>query len=213
MAPCLHFLRPYAFQPLAAGSSSRCSAYLRFYNLARQQTRVVCHRNKSTKARPSELDGDVYNPEERSALMAFRIKELRKANALVYPRLKKFGEPMSISRFRSEFDWKVKDPSQASKDIVTIGGMAFTSVPHVNRKADPHLGRIRSVSRLGSKLFFIRLVMDGSTVQGILNMGKLVDGTELDQFMQLSRLLQRGDHICKACTAWTRLLDYCGHLY
>lgn len=126
MAPCLHFLRPYAYQPLAAGSSSGCSAYLRFYELARHKGRIACQgqRSKSTKSRSSELlDADTYNPESRSALMAFRIKELKKANALFYPRLKKFAEPMTISRFRSEYDWKVKDSAQLQKDIVTLGGM------------------------------------------------------------------------------------------
>ncbi|KUI62990.1 Lysine--tRNA ligase, mitochondrial [Cytospora mali] len=177
MAPCLHFLRPYAFQPLAPGSPSGCSAYLRFYDLARQRSRVACQRNKSTKSKPSELGGDDYNPENRSALMAFRIKELKQANALSYPRLKKYAEPMTISRFRSEYEWKVKDTSQSHKEIVTLGG------------------RVRSISRLGSKLFFLRIVMDGTMVQAVLNISKLVDGTDLDQFMQLSRLLQRGDHI------------------
>lgn len=123
MAPCLQFLRPYAIQPLAVASSKGCSAYLRFYDLARQQTRIARQRNKSTKAFSPELDGDVYNPEERSALMAFRIKELKHADALAYPRLKKYAEAMTISRFRSEYDWKVKDTSHVSKDIVTIGGM------------------------------------------------------------------------------------------
>lgn len=179
MAPCLNFLRPYALQPLATGSaSSGCSAYLRLYDLARRRSRAVCQRNKSTKSPYSELlDSGAYNPEERSALMSFRIKELKKENALSYPRLRRYAEPMTISRFRSEYMHKVKDPSQSQTEIVTIGG------------------RIRSLSRLGSKLFFIRVVMDGSMLQVVLNLSKLVDGTESEQFMQLSRLLQRGDHI------------------
>lgn len=178
--PSLHFLRPYAFQSLVTGPASGCSAYLRFYDLARQNFCIPHQRNKSTKSKSS--DPDAYNPEERSALMAFRIKELREADALSYPRLKRYGEPMTISRFKSEYDSQVGDTTKSLKDIVTIGG------------------RIRSISRLGSKLFFLRLVMDGSTVQAILNMIKLIDGTEVEQLMQLSRLLQRGDHICKSCT-------------
>ncbi|KAK7743502.1 mitochondrial lysine-tRNA synthetase [Cytospora paraplurivora] len=175
MAPCLHFLRPYAFQPLVTGPASGCSAYLRFYDLARQNFRIPHQRNKSTKPKTSEPD--VYNPKKRSALMAFRIKELREANALSYPRLKRYGEPMTISRFKAEYEPRVKEYPESLKDIVTIGG------------------RIRSISRLGRKLFFLRLVMDGSTVQALLNMSKLIDGTEVEQLMQLSRLLQRGDHI------------------
>lgn len=40
--------------------------------------------------------------------------------------------------------------------------------------------------------------MDGSMIQAVLNLSKLVDGTDTEQFMQLSRLAQRGDHICKS---------------
>jgi hypothetical protein len=125
MAPRLNFLRPYALQPLVTGSaSSGCSAYLRFYDLARRRSRAVCQRNKSTKSPYSELlDSGAYNPEERSALMSFRIKELKKENALSYPRLRRYAEPMTISRFRSEYMHKVKDPSQWQTEIVTIGGM------------------------------------------------------------------------------------------
>lgn len=126
MAPCLNFLRPYALQPLATGSFSGCSAsaYLRFYDLARQRSRAVCQRNKSTNAgTPESLDGGSYKPEERSALMAFRIKELKRENALVYPRMKRYAEPMTISRFRAEYEHKLKDVSQSPMDIVTLGGM------------------------------------------------------------------------------------------
>lgn len=84
----------------------------------------MCLRNKSTKSGTSELlDGGAYKPEERSALMAFRIKELRKENALSYPRLKRYAEPMTISRFRAEYDHKLKDTSQSPTEIVTLGGM------------------------------------------------------------------------------------------
>lgn len=134
MAPCLNFLRPYALQPLATGSSGcSASAYLRFYELARQKSRAACHRNKSTKSGNSEtLDGGAYKPEERSALMAFRIKELKKENALVYPRLKRYAEPMTISRFRTEYDYKMKDTSQSQTEIVTLGGMFhLLSVPAI----------------------------------------------------------------------------------
>lgn len=45
--------------------------------------------------------------------------------------------------------------------------------------------------------------MDGSMIQAVLNLSKLVDGTDLEQFMRLSRLAQRGDHTCKSCNIRT----------
>lgn len=57
-------------------------------------------------------------------------------------------------------------------------------------------GRVSSISQIGNKLAFIKLVMDGTTVQAILNVNKLVDGTEMRHFTDQVRLIKRGDHIC-----------------
>lgn len=57
-------------------------------------------------------------------------------------------------------------------------------------------GRVSSISQLGNKLAFIKLVMDGTTIQAVLNINKLVDGTELRHFVDQIRLIKRGDHIC-----------------
>lgn len=38
--------------------------------------------------------------------------------------------------------------------------------------------------------------MDGEMVQGVLNVNKLVDGTEPRNFADMIRLIKRGDHIC-----------------
>lgn len=57
-------------------------------------------------------------------------------------------------------------------------------------------GRVSSISQLGNKLAFIKLVMDGTSVQAVLNINKLVDGTEMRHFADQIRLIKRGDHIC-----------------
>lgn len=53
-----------------------------------------------------------------------------------------------------------------------------------------------SINQLGNKLAFVRLVEDGKTVQGVLNISKLVDGTDMRQFAEQVRLIKRGDHVC-----------------
>lgn len=57
-------------------------------------------------------------------------------------------------------------------------------------------GRVSSISQIGNKLAFIKLVMDGTAVQAVLNVKKLVDGTEERHFADQLRLIKRGDHIC-----------------
>lgn len=138
MAPSLHFLRPYAFQPLAPGSSPAGSAYLRFYELARRNSRAVCQRY-SSNASPKTIntirlssprvkrDVENYNPEDRGALTAARVKQLQKAHALLYPRLKRYAKPLTISNFRKQYEDQMIGPSQVLGDIVTVGGMLVFS--------------------------------------------------------------------------------------
>lgn len=68
-------------------------------------------------------DVEAYNPEDRGALTATRVKQLQKAHALLYPRLKRYATPLTISNFRKQYEDKVKLPSETLGDIVTIGGM------------------------------------------------------------------------------------------
>lgn len=138
MAPSLHFLRPYASQPLMPGSSPSGSAYLRFYEWARRSSRIVCQRHNSTASpkvittiRSSspwvKLDVESYNPEDRGALTAARVKQLQKAHALLYPRLKRYAKPLTISNFRKQYEDKIKLASETLGDIVTVGGMLVFS--------------------------------------------------------------------------------------
>ncbi|KAI3394628.1 hypothetical protein diail_2492 [Diaporthe ilicicola] len=191
MAPSLHFLRPYALQPLASGSSPHGSAYIaytRFYELARRHTHAICQRHSST-ASPNTISRtrmtdsrvkrgvETYNPEDRGALMAARVQQLQKGHALLYPRLKTYANHITIANFRKEYEEKTKSASETIGDIVTIGG------------------RVSFINQLGNKLAFVKLVMDGVMVQGVLNANKLVDGTEMRHFTDLIRLIKRGDHI------------------
>lgn len=144
MAPSLHFLRPYAFQPLAPGSSPSGSAYLRFYELARRNPQIVCQRYSST-ALPKTIstirssspwvkrDVETYNPEDRGALTAARVKQLQKAHALLYPRLKRYAKPLTISNFRKQYEDKIKLPGETLGDIVTVGGMLVLSASSSSR--------------------------------------------------------------------------------
>lgn len=136
MAPSLHFLRPYACQPLAPGSSPSGSAYLRFYELARRNSQVICQRNTSTASPKTfktvkhlrvDRDVEISSPEYRGALMAARVKQLQKAHALEYPRLKRYAKPLTISNFKKQYEDKIKLPSETLGDIVTIGGMLVFS--------------------------------------------------------------------------------------
>lgn len=134
MAPSLHFLRPYAFQPLAPGSSPSGSAYLRFYELARRNSQIICQRHTSTSSLKTiktvrssspwvKRDVETYNPEDRGALTAARVQQLQKAHALLYPRLKRYAKPLTISNFKKQYEDKIKLPSETLGDIVTVGGM------------------------------------------------------------------------------------------
>lgn len=137
MAPSLHFLRPYAFQPLAPGPSSCGSAYLRFYELARRNSQTICQRYSSSVSPKTihtirttlfnKRDVETYNPEDRGALTAARVKQLQKAHALLYPRLKRYAKPITISNFRKQYEGKIKLPSETLGDIVTVGGMLVPS--------------------------------------------------------------------------------------
>lgn len=57
-------------------------------------------------------------------------------------------------------------------------------------------GRVESVRRAGSKLVFIDVRSEFENVQGLCNLGKLVDGTTGSGLKNLARLLNRGDIIC-----------------
>lgn len=60
------------------------------------------------------------------------------------------------------------------------------------------LGRVLHVRQFGSKFFFVKVVENGKMLQAQVNFGKLKDGTELQDFKQLTKLIARGDHICKS---------------
>lgn len=122
MAPCLRFLRPYALQPISRGAPSRCSTYLRFYEVTRPGGDLTCQRRKSTRATDAPGAGD-YKPEERGALIARRIDQLKKANALKYPRLEySKGDPMTLSQFINSYEKSSREELDLVNSHITIIG-------------------------------------------------------------------------------------------
>ncbi|KAK3985377.1 hypothetical protein QBC44DRAFT_335216 [Cladorrhinum sp. PSN332] len=106
-----------------------------------------------------------------------RQQELEQANALKYPRLQHnaAAPSMRIPDFRAKYDHIQKDT--VVEEEVTLRG------------------RIESVRRAGSKLVFLNIRGEFEHVQGLCNLGKLVDGTTVPEFKNIARLFSRGDII------------------
>ncbi|KAK4241809.1 hypothetical protein C8A03DRAFT_29975 [Achaetomium macrosporum] len=117
-------------------------------------------------------------PPNRAYLRFFHLarqQELEQANALKYPRLRHNGPPMRIPDFREKYA-RIQQGEVAEEEVTLRG-------------------RIESVRRAGSKLIFLDLKGEFERVQGICNLGKLVDGTTVKGLKELARLLNRGDII------------------
>ncbi|KAL2198909.1 hypothetical protein P885DRAFT_30743 [Corynascus similis CBS 632.67] len=104
-----------------------------------------------------------------------RQQELEQANALKYPRLCHHGPPMRIPDFREKYA-NIQQGIVADEEVTLHG-------------------RIESVRRAGSKLVFLDLRGEFERVQGICNLGKLLDGTTVGGLKGLAKLLNRGDII------------------
>lgn len=105
-----------------------------------------------------------------------RQQELEQAGLLKYPRLRHDAVPMRIPDFRDKY--ALIEEGVVADETITL------------------CGRIESIRRAGSKLVFIDLKGEFEHVQGLCNLGKLVDGTTAGGLKNLTRLLNRGDIIC-----------------
>ncbi|KAK0747761.1 hypothetical protein B0T21DRAFT_279178 [Apiosordaria backusii] len=113
---------------------------------------------------------------QRCSFHLARQQELEQAGALKYPRIRNDGGViMRIPDFRAKY----QDIQQGivAEEEVTLRG------------------RVESVRRAGSKLVFIDIRSEFENVQGLCNLGKLVDGTTGAGLKDLARLLNRGDII------------------
>lgn len=54
-----------------------------------------------------------------------------------------------------------------------------------------------NIRRFGAKFFFINIVEDDSSIQVMVNLGKLKDEPAAEEFKKMAMLIKRGDHICK----------------
>lgn len=127
---CLPFLRPYAFRPLATHNR----AYLRLFELAGRHGKPVARgvstsvKEKGGKKLPKkagktvvkkdgkEEAGVEYEPQNNSAFITQRIKELSAANALQWPRVERRAPSISVQQLKRD-NTKVADvPKEASAE-------------------------------------------------------------------------------------------------
>lgn len=206
MAPRLQFqfLRPYTCHALAPSTPARCSAYLRFYELAHSPARRVpkCGaRSFATKQDVEEASSpeqrraggyitkhvdvaeETISPEQSRASRNNRIKELEAANLLDYPRFKINGMPTNPADFRTMY-------GQASSAELENVHVRYGMV-----------GRITGIRRLSSNFSFVDIAHDGHGLQIMVNFKKLPPSTSMKTMQLLLTRLQRGDHICKPVAA------------
>lgn len=123
MAPCLRYLRPYSL-PQLARRPSKWSIYLRFYESTRTSGHAACRREKSSLSNADAAEQS--QPEERSALIAARLKELGPAGGLEYPRFDYEGRSLRINLFKTLFlNPKAKD-KEAETPITLSGTLEMT---------------------------------------------------------------------------------------
>lgn len=121
MVTSLRFLRPYTFRPLVTANSSRCTAYLSFYELAGAGGASCSWRKQSTRASGTH-GAEEYTAEERSALLADRIARLKQADSLRYPRAAHKKKRMAAHDFWEAYHGKSKEELSTLDDCVTVTG-------------------------------------------------------------------------------------------
>ncbi|KAK4191888.1 hypothetical protein QBC35DRAFT_374891 [Podospora australis] len=121
-----------------------------------------------------------FNSNSSSSPQARRLWELERAKTFEYPRLLQQSSDHAVMRipdFRAKYDPMITEPGTVAEEKVILRG------------------RVESIRLSGSKLAFIDLRSEFEHVQALLNLGKLVDGTDKDGFKNFARLLTRGDII------------------
>ena len=129
------------------------------------------------RVRPSlqflrRYSSDALSPDTVPQRLGRRL-DPRRAGDLKYPRLRHHAPVARIPDFREKhaaIETGVVDPNE-----VTLHG------------------RIEAVRTASSKLVFLSLSAEFNQVQAICNLGKLADGTALQDFKDFSKLLIRGD--------------------
>lgn len=184
-------LRPYTSGPLPANAAV-CS---RFFTTARItcpqhgnafQT-SICSSSRSysnSKESKNKEDEGADAAAERSRATGSRIQKLKESNALQYPRFEHLDgiESMTIPEFRRKYKDKASD----------------TPVDHVFLQ-----GRISSIRKMSSKLWFINMASNARWVQVMVNFADAeASGVTLEQFKATIRSLLRGDCIGVAGSAY-----------
>lgn len=118
----LRFLRPYLQNDVPAASKS---AYLRFFSTYR----AICHRGVPLKSGNVAAFGKPFNT--RTHITEFgtkkqeRIDELKKVDALRWPRIESDSNTLRISEFNEKYNRL--EAKKFSPDVVKINGVFFPS--------------------------------------------------------------------------------------
>jgi hypothetical protein len=133
---CFRFLRP-ALQPKYRSlSTPKQDAYVQFYTAVRRFSKSVPRPNLSHLNDTPIIKTENRKPEHASSLepalenvsksqredVRSRIKELRAANALEYPRVQKVEFPMTCAEFRKNYADIKPDESREEDNGITLRG-------------------------------------------------------------------------------------------
>lgn len=202
----LRFLRPYTFRPLATTRSSRCSAYLSFYELSKIGSAPCCRRKQSNRANEAP-DAEKNTAEERSAFVANRIARLKQTDSLRYPRAENKKKRVAVHDFCEAYNEKSQEELSTINDCVTVTGTPAIVVREASlMAANKSSGRVMHIRRFGSKFFFLHIRDNGKMLQVQVNWGKL-DAAEcpLPDFKKLAKRIDRGDFVCTSINSMLSL--------
>lgn len=189
----LRFLRPYLQKDVSAAKKS---AYLRFFS----SSRAVCHQRIPRKSGNVAAYGQPFNARthitEFGTKIQERIDELKKVDALRWPRIESDNNTLRISEFLEKYDHLVS--KQPSKDIVKINGV-FIALVETRQLLMHFVGRLKGFRVAGTKLAFLDLVQDGVSAQVVVELNSLIDitGGDNNALKSFTHLIRRGDILCK----------------
>ena len=215
----LQCLRPYLFRDLPV---ARKVVYTRFYNTTAHLASQAAYSTKevedfdSTSPRNTSSEGTYpekpspaspqgkQSPGNRAhgpavkgcKAVAARIEELKAANALVYPRMRRSSSALNFKEYIKRYG-KLKAEEKLDEAVTIRGMFEMTSTYD---EPNSFIGRVLSVRISGKKLVFLDLVQDGQVLQAICSFGSVAASRDLAPFRTFSHLVRRGDIVCKSTT-------------
>ncbi len=171
----LRFLRPYLCKDVTV---ARKLAYLRFFSLTRPSRALRTRNMKNLSKVGVPLEDGV----EFHGGINERMEELKAANALEWPRIKRSPMAMTTKEFLVRYK-DLRRGEHVKDDLVLIRG------------------RLRSFRVAGKGLAFLDVAHDRVQIQAVCNLSKLdaFSGVGKQRFKDFYHLIRRGDIICKIC--------------